>query len=201
MKKITVYDFDKTLTKKDTLLGFFLFNEERSLLLNIKKMRYFIFMVLTKFKFISNTRLKEFGIKLFLSNLTTKELEYKYDNYKNEIEYNFLFEKTDFSLNEIYIVSASFEEYLKPIFPANVKIIASKLKYEDSKVVGLEFNCYEKDKITALKKVSINKIDTFYTDSISDLPLVNISEKTVLIKSEKQIICRNSEEFIKEIKN
>ena len=201
MKKITVYDFDKTLTKKDTLLGFFLFNEERSLLLNIKKMRYFIFMVLTKFKFISNTRLKEFGIKLFLSNLTTKELEYKYDNYKNEIEYNFLFKKTDFSLNEIYIVSASFEEYLKPIFPANVKIIASKLKYEDSKVVGQEFNCYEKDKITALKKVSINKIDTFYTDSISDLPLVNISEKTVLIKSEKQIICRNSEEFIKEIKN
>lgn len=31
MKKIIVYDFDKTLTENDTLLGFFIFNENRNI--------------------------------------------------------------------------------------------------------------------------------------------------------------------------
>jgi phosphoserine phosphatase len=201
MRKILVYDFDKTLTKKDTLFGFFIFNKKKNFTLLLKIIRYFIFMVLAKFKFITNTQLKEFGIELFLSNVTKEEMKYKFDNYKDKIEYNFLFNKTDFTSEEIYIVSASFEEYLKPIFPKNVKIIASKLKYHNDNIAGIDFNCYEKNKINALKEISISKIDIFYTDSISDLPLVKISDKTVLIKNDKEIICKNSEEFIKEIRN
>lgn len=200
MSKIVVYDFDKTLTKRDTLFGFFVFNEKYNISFFLKTFLYFCLMVLSKFKIISNFKLKDMGIKLFLKNLKKEDLNYKIKNYKEKIEYNFLYEKVDFSENNIYIISASFEDYLREIFPKNINVIGSKLKIDSLGIKGLEFNCYGKNKVEILKEMGIDKIDIFYTDSMSDLPLVNISEETILIKDNNEIICNSSEEFIKEIK-
>lgn len=195
MSKIIVYDFDKTLTKKDTLFGFFRFNSKRNLSYIFKILIYIFLMVLTKFKIISNDRLKDLGIKLFLKNLTKEELDFKFENYGKTIEYNFLFKETNFETSDdIYIISASFEEYLKPIFSKNIKIIGSKINIEKNQ---LEFNCYAENKILALNNQEINHIDIFYTDSISDLPLAKLAKKIMLIKNDKMIECNNIEDFIK----
>jgi len=200
MKKIIVYDFDKTLTENDTLLDFFIFNEKRNLFFIIKFMLYLSFMVMSKFKIISNHKLKDFGIQIFLKNLPKEELEYKFFNFKDGIKYNFLFNNTDFTSDNIYIVSASFVEYLKPIFPNNVKVLASNIAYKNNTPYKLNFNCYGLNKIKILQKEGIDKIDVFYTDSISDLPLVKISKKTILIKDAKEIECIDTNDFVIKVK-
>jgi len=50
---IVVYDFDKTLTYKDTLFGFFLEFSKNPL----KIVSYISLMILAKFGFISNDRI------------------------------------------------------------------------------------------------------------------------------------------------
>lgn len=198
MSKIIVYDFDKTLTNNDTLLGFLTFNSKKNLLYFLKLFIYFMSMVLTKFKLISNDNLKNIGVILFIKNLTNNELQFKYNNYFKYIDFNFLFKETNFSeLDNTYIISASFEEYLKPIFPVNIKVIGSRIDKNRSK---LEFNCYGKNKIIALKSENINHIDIFYTDSISDLPLVKIAKKTILIKNNLTIECNSIEDFLRNVK-
>lgn len=157
-------------------------------------------MISGKLKIISNDKLKSVGISLFLKNLTNEDLQYKILHYKDNIKYNFLYEKTDFTASDIYIVSASFQEYLEPIFPKNVKILASTMIYKDNNVEGLEFNCYGKNKIKILQDININEIDIFYTDSISDLPLVKISKKTILIKNNTEYECSDINDFIRKAK-
>lgn len=195
---IVVYDFDKTLTQKDTLFDFFKFNNKKKFLFFLKTLIYFSSMVLTKFKLISNDTLKNIGIKLFLKNLNEEEINYKFFNYYKTIKYNFLFNQTDFkTIDKCYIISASFENYLKPIFPQNVEIIGSTINKDNS---NLTFNCYAKNKIIALKKLGIDEIDIFYTDSLSDLPLVKLSKKTILVKNDKLIECNTVEDFIRNVK-
>ena len=92
-KKIIVYDFDKTLTKKDTLFGFFIFDAKKNIGFYFKVLCYFLFMILVKTSFISNRSLKNVGIKLFLSNLGKEQIRCKFLNYKSQISFNFLFKK------------------------------------------------------------------------------------------------------------
>ena len=197
MSKVIVYDFDKTLTTHDTLFGFFIFNEEIGFLFYIKSVVYIFLMVLAKLNFISNQLLKEKGIHLFLSKLPHEKLKYKFENYHEKITYNFLFKKINFkSSKNTYVVSASFKQYLDPIFPKNVKVIGSSLhgSHGDFK---LKFNCYGDNKLTALKDSGIGKIDVLYTDSISDLSLASISNTIIVIKNNQEIVCHNLNEFKK----
>ena len=185
-----VYDFDKTLTYKDTLLDFFLEFSKNP----FKILFYFLLMVFAKLKLISNDSLKKWGVKLFLKGVSKEKLEQKAEDYAKKIKTNTVYKEIDFK-NRVLIVSASFEEYLKPLFPANVQIVASKLEYENNKVKGLLFNCYSKNKKTALKQLNILKINTLFTDSYSDVSLAEISEKTVVVKGDKIFVCNNLAEY------
>jgi phosphoserine phosphatase len=151
-------------------------------------------MILTKFKLISNDALKEGGVKLFLKGKSKDEVERVAKNYAKTIKTNKVYKEMSFE-DRVLIVSASFEEYLKPLFPKNVEIVASKLKYKDNKVEGVLFNCYSKKKIDALKQKSVEEIDRFYTDSYSDKPLAKISKEIVLVRGDNQTICHSLKEF------
>jgi len=197
MKKIVVFDFDKTLTYVDTILPFFKFCAKKDIKYPFKLGSYYALMVLAKFGYISNFKLKDIGIKLFLKNLDKNKFERLSKDFKNHVKLNTLYYETDFSDKNIqyYIISASFENYLKHFFPSNVKIIGSKIKFENNKPVGLLFNCYKQAKLKALKKEGINQIDIFYTDSFSDYPLAKISDKVVIVDKDKKFMCRDFEEF------
>jgi phosphoserine phosphatase len=195
---IIVYDFDKTLTDRDTLFGFYKFQAFKSVFYYCKILIYFACMLLAKIKLISNDRLKNIGIQLFLKNLSDEEFKSKCENYKHAIAYNFLYENTNFSkLENTYIISASFEDYIKPIFPKHIQVVGSKLNPIQC---TLSFNCYGQNKVAALAKFDIREIDIFYTDSISDLPLVKMAKKTILVKKNKLIECRTINEFIRNAK-
>ena len=64
--KIIVFDFDKTLSYSDTLFGFFSSAGKKNIAHPFKIVIYLFTMLLTKFKILSNTYMKNIGIILFL---------------------------------------------------------------------------------------------------------------------------------------
>jgi hypothetical protein len=196
-KKIIVFDFDKTLTYKDTLIGYYIFVSNKNYLFIFKMFIYLFYMVLAKIKFVSNDKLKMKGVNLFLKGQNIMKLKQKSIEYSEKIILNKLYFNYDFkNLNErIIIVSASFQDYIYSLFPENVNVIGSKLKIKDNKVIHLDFNCYSERKVEILMKKGILEIDILYTDSISDLPLANISKKIILVKKDITKIFFSIEKF------
>ena len=197
MKEIVVYDFDKTLTYKDTIFGFFKAVANRDIFYFPKLFVYFSFMVFAKLGFISNTTLKEYGIKLFLKGVSKTTLDKKATLYAKTIKTNSLYRKViDRDEDEdIYIISASFSEYISKLFKKNIKIISSKIIYKDNKVEKLGFNCYKDSKIEALKEQGITRIDRFYTDSMADFEVAKISKRIFVVKGDEVTEVRDIEEF------
>ncbi len=195
-EKIIVYDFDKTLTYKDTLFGFF-YASIKNPLLDFPKLTIYIgSMVLAKFKVISNSLLKEIGVELFLKGKSSHDITLLSQKYARLIPFNNLYETLHVdSQNDYFIISASFEEYLYPLFSKDVHIIGSVLSYDGDKVSGLKFNCYKEKKVLALKQRGIEEIDLLYTDSYSDLALAKISKKIVIVDGDKLIEVGNIDEF------
>ena len=65
-KKLIVFDFDKTLTWKDTNLGFFTFAGKRKPFFPIRLLIYIGLKILRKLRLISNVKLKNMGLQLFI---------------------------------------------------------------------------------------------------------------------------------------
>ena len=84
-KKIIVFDFDKTLTKNDTIFGFYLYVTKKNLLFPFKIVLYVIIILLSKLKLINNTSLKKLGVLFFLSGLDIDFLKDKSKSYIPQI--------------------------------------------------------------------------------------------------------------------
>ncbi len=197
-KSVVVYDFDKTLTYSDTLLGFFSYVGKRRRLFLPKLTVYLFSMVAAKIGWISNTKLKERGVALFLKGVTVAELEKYAQEYSRTIVPNRLYhELTSHEAQECVciVVSASFEAYLKPLFEEPVRVVGSSLRYREGCVDGLAFNCYREDKVKALHEAGIFKIDRLYTDSMSDYALAKIAEKIVIVDGDTLTECADITEF------
>jgi len=190
---IVVYDFDKTLTYKDTLFGFFKSFSKNPL----KIILYFIAMVLAKFKVISNSALKKFGVFLFIRGKDKDEVQRVSKEYAKSIKTNKIYDEVETisQKNRVLIVSASFEDYLKELFSKRVQIVASKLEYKDNKVSSVLFNCYSKSKLEVLKQMGVLKIDRFFTDSYSDKALAEISQEIVIVNKDDTMVCKDIDEF------
>lgn len=187
-----VFDFDKTLTYRDTLFGFYKAVNQNNLIFSIKRILLLIVAILYKIKLIDNNTLKKFGVFLFLKGIDKNIIKQKSKEYSSKIKLNKIYNR-DFqlyNLDDIILVSASFEDYLKPIFP-NVKILSSKLEYTtNGKVKGLKINLYSSAKNKELLKNGIDHIDILYTDSYSDKPLMEISDKVFIIKEGKKSLVK-----------
>ena len=194
--RVIVFDFDKTLTYKDTLLGFFLYCSSKNLLFPFKVFCFFFLMVCAKLKMTSNFKLKEYGIRFFLYGQHRSNIHKKSSEYAKKISFNDLFKNFNFNTDlAIYVSSASFEEYLKMIFPDNVKILASQLTYDNDRVSGLKFNCYRENKKRVLAEKDVHEIDVLYTDSYNDYSLAMISKKIMIVKKDRLIELNNIESF------
>jgi phosphoserine phosphatase len=198
-KEVIVYDFDKTLTYQDTLFGFFQEAGRVRRFYYIKRSLYFIAMVFAKLSLIDNDTLKRFGVVLFLKGKEIKFLQDIIISYQPKISFNRLYQKiterSESDIYDIYIVSASFEEYLEGLFPPYVKIVGSKLLYENDKIIGIARNCYKGEKVKALYDIGIKKIDLLYTDSFSDYPLAEIARKIVIVRGDELYECKDINDF------
>ncbi len=182
MKKINVYDFDGTIYNGDSTVDFFFYviKNKKSL---IKYVPIILFSFILKFFNIIST--KKFKEKFFSFmkeiddiNKLTKQFWKEKENKVNK----FFIENLQKQEN-IYIISASPEFLIKPYVSKfkNIELIATKMN-KDGKIIGE--NCKGKEKINRLKKVEKEfEIENFYTDSLADLPLIEISKNSYYVNN------------------
>lgn len=194
---IVVFDFDKTLTYRDTLLSFYIHTSKKNFKFPIKLSYYIGLMILFKLKIISNDYLKIKGFNLFLRGLKDDYIENKAKNFASKIDYNHLYKTFNFNTKDkkIIIISASYEIYLKHIFSKNVKVFGSKFISVKGITSEFSFNCYSTNKNHILQKNNVNYIRTFYTDSYSDVSLARISKQIIIVNNDKLIRCKDINEF------
>jgi phosphatidylglycerophosphatase C len=182
---ITVYDFDKTLTYDDTTMMFLFYC--CNTLKQRKVMKFFIviFAVLHKIRVLNNNKFKSLSYGLVFKGKKKQTIINiaKAFAEKNSDIFNSLGQRVWANLGEQdYIVTASPKCYVELYFPKMI-VIGTTFSFDDDEIFrGLKVNCYGKNKVIALKKVGVLKIDEFYTDSFSDMPLMKISKSVFLVE-------------------
>ena len=188
---IDVYDFDKTIYDGDSSIDFYLYCLKRK-----KSIVFFLpIQLFAAILYILGLKEKEYFKEKFFSFLK------KIDNIDEYIE--------DFwgkNINKIkrwyleinkksdVIISASPEFLLKPIEKRlKVKVIATKI---NKKTGALESkNCYGKEKSLRLSdEIKNKKICKFYSDSMSDKPLMDIAENAYLVNKDTLYDLSNDKE-------
>ncbi len=194
MAPVVVFDFDRTLTQVDTVLGFYRHCHSRSPLLPLKLAAFLSSAATMKAGLIGPDRLKDLGVRLFLSGLEREEVERSGHEYANGIELNRIYHEEFVKHEHAIVLSASFREYLTPVFPDST-VIASEIRYVEGKAAGVLLHCHGDRKVAMLRDLGIDRIDSFYTDSVDDLPVARISNVTFLVRRERLIECRSEEEL------
>jgi phosphoserine phosphatase len=193
---IVVFDFDRTLTYRDTLLGFYVACSRKDAARFIKLAFYLILMAAHKFKVVSNHRLKQCGVHLFLKGKSKEFINECAEVYSGKISLNMVHATEFGKYKKPYVISASFAEYLKPLFP-EATIICSEIEFNNNNVKCLKKNCHGVAKYQIVSDMGIRHIDKLYTDSASDLPLARISGEIYLVKGDRIIKCQNLQDFIR----
>lgn len=182
--EVTVLDFDGTIYKGDSSIDFYLY----SLRKDPSIIRFLPYQIkggiLYLMGIIEKTKFKEMYFS-FLSGIDGEKMaETFWQSHEDKIYKWYLARKSKYDI----IISASPEFLLRPICNklGIEHLIASKV----DRLTGrfLRENCYGEEKVVRLKEeYKIEKIDYFFSDSESDLPLVRIAKKAYLIKKGKVV--------------
>ncbi len=183
-RTIAFFDFDGTVTTKDSLLEFIKYSKGKTRF-------YFGFILYSpvliayKLKIISNQRAKEIMLRYFYGEMPVE----KFDNYCNRFSREILpalirskalaeIKKFKEKGAEVVIVSASPEYWLKYwCDDMGLKCIATRLIVEDNRITGKidGINCYGAEKVTRIRqKYDLNIFSAVYCygDTPGDKPML-----------------------------
>jgi hypothetical protein len=194
--KIFIYDLDNTLINCNSFIYFILYiAKHNKLLFSIKitiLLIIYIFHILLKKKFMTFT--KSLFIKILFIGLKKKEILLVCQKLVQEVLLNSLNKKLYSNIkkiknkNKLFLITASPNIYVE-IFAKELKInnvFSTNISLKNKtfgNIIGK--NCYadEKKKIILKNIKNFKKLRSyFYTDCISDAPLMNICSKSFLIK-------------------
>ena len=191
MEKLAIFDVDYTITNKETLMEFykFMIKKDRRILRHLPK--NFIAVLCYVLKIFDARKAKEYFISFIdgIDNVKMQELVKEFYEeklskifYKDAIDTLVKLKEQGF---KIYLISASAEFYLKELY--NIKevdmVIGTKFKMENNlhkrHIEGA--NCKGEEKVKrlfeVLEKENIEvdfKSSYMFSDSLSDLPLLNL---------------------------
>lgn len=189
-KKIAVFDFDGTITTKDTLLEFIKFNKGSfpfylGFVLNLP------YLVAFKLKIISNQLAKEKVLKFFFHNTPVPVFEKECASFSKKVLPGLIRQK---ALEEIkrlqkesvtvVIVSASPQDWIKNwADEIGALLIASQLEIENGKITGKLSgkNCHGNEKVKRICEtfdLSNHEIVAAYGDSSGDKPMMALAEQS-----------------------
>lgn len=182
---MNVYDFDKTIYDGDSTVDFYFYSIKRQPNL-LKFLPYQAWAFLKYlFGFITKTQFKEKFFKVF-SGIENIDVYINDFWSKNKHKIKKWYKATH--LNDDVVISASPEFLLEPICKElNIKkLIASKVDKKTGNYSGE--NCYGEEKPKRFYEVYPNeKINVFYSDSLSDTPLKEISKSAFIVQKENLI--------------
>jgi HAD superfamily hydrolase (TIGR01490 family) len=191
MKKTTIaiFDFDGTITRKDTLLEFIKFTKGRWLFY-VSFMIFSPLLVAMKLKLLPNWQVKQWLFTFLYKGVSIEKFD------KWGVEFSAMIDKVLRSKamevlklhqeegNKVIIISASVENWIAPW--ANNKgidtILATKIETNNGLLTGrfLSENCYGQEKVNRFLEIFPDRSDYYlvaYGDSRGDKELMEFADK------------------------
>lgn len=189
MAKLVVFDFDGTITRKDTMLALARYGCGTAGYL-VRMGILFPWLVLHVLGLYSNQKTKERFLKLFFGGMPLEDFGSLCFSFNKDELNKLIYPAALASIEEyrkagdrVLIITASAENWVKPWCDAcQVECIGSKLETKDGKLTGrlLGKNCYGEEKVRRLLEVADPKMyDEFivYGDSRGDYALGQIATR------------------------
>ena len=165
MKKLYCFDFDGTLTKRDTLFAFLKFYDCRRFF--ISYLKHLPLFIMSKLKIANTERVKKSFISSVLKGESQEKIQQKAQQFFNENYPKIIRENTlefiqniDRENTESYIVTASLDIWVQP-FAAHLgmHLIATEARFEGGVYSGnfKTKNCTGEEKVKRIKKAIENK--------------------------------------------
>ncbi len=188
-RRIAAFDFDGTLTKKDTLIEFIRFTHG-SFRLYLGILFISPFIIASKFKIYNSGKAKQRMFSLFYKKMPYSKFNELGERFATNIEYFFRSEVLDNAHKHIqkghtvYVITASIEEWVKPWCNNHNlnNIIATRIEIDSKGLLSGKFitpNCTGKEKINKLLEIEPQRSEYIlyaYGDSNGDKELFSISD-------------------------
>jgi len=189
MKSISFFDFDGTITKKDSLVEFIQFSlSKRIYYTGLFKLS--LVLIAYTFKIIPNYVAKEIFLSHFFVGWNEKDFQNIADEYAvtqiDKIVRPIAIKKIQWHKKQghkVVIVSASIESWLKKWCEKNnIDLIATRLEVQDKKITGkfATKNCYGMEKVNRIqKKYKLSEYECIYAygDSRGDKEMLELANK------------------------
>jgi HAD superfamily hydrolase (TIGR01490 family) len=187
MKKIYAFDFDGTLTTKDTLIEFIRY-AKGSMALGLGFMRYAHLLVLMKLGLYPNYKAKQKVFAHFFKDTTIDDFNALCKAFAASSTHLLRHEGVA-AINkaikegaEVVIVSASIDNWVQPFFP-QVKVLGTQVEVIDGKLTGrfLSKNCYGQEKVNRILTLYPNRQEyylTAYGDSRGDKEMLAFADES-----------------------
>jgi len=185
---LALFDFDGTLTKKDSLNEFLKYSVDTQTYLQ-NMLRFGPFFILWQLKFMSNSTAKQHLLKIFFKDMDKNEFEKlakefsltKIDSILREDRFKILQEHKQ-NGDRVIIVSASLQSWLQPWCDKNkIELLCTQIEFIDGKVTG-KFstpNCHGFEKVNRIKEfLDLDIYETIYAygDSSGDVQMLDIAD-------------------------
>ena len=194
MKVIAAFDFDGTITKKDTLLEFIKFSRGKWRFYG-GFLLFLPLLVAMKLKIYPNWEVKQRFFSYFFKGVSIEMFNHWGKGFALEIEKvlrHQAIEKLDFHKKQgdkIVIISASIENWIRPwAEKANIDtIIATKIKTDKNGLLTGRFltkNCYGQEKVNRLLAIFPDRSNyklIAYGDSSGDRELLQFADEGFLL--------------------
>ncbi len=188
-KIIVFFDFDGTITSKDTMIEFLKFYRGKfRFYVGLFLLLPVIFLYLLKI--ISNEKAKELVLSFFLEGDSKDDFESISRMFSLEIIPKIVKKEAIERIrwhkqngHKVVVVSASIENWIKPWCDENnLELIATRVEIKDGRLTGrlLTRNCYGEEKVRRIKE--IYNLDDYnevyvYGDSKGDIPMLNLASE------------------------
>lgn len=178
-----VFDFDKTLTYRDTTLPFLAFglSPMPSMFCHFL---FYALALLVKLKILDVLTLKQLMVKWRFKGYDDHEWKLHCKAFSAVINANSIYHKTNWNESNLVVASASFKEVLLHLFPSSVLVIGSEVEIE--KQINITKHAMGEQKAELLRAEGIESFDRLYTDSLADLPLMKMAREVIWVQGDQQ---------------
>lgn len=193
-RRIAVFDFDGTLTRKDSFLEFIRFTQKPFRILT-----GFIFyaplLMLMKMHLYPNWKAKQQVFSFFFKGWEYSRFKKAGESFSSVIDTMqnprgmVLLRLEQQAASDIYVVSASIEEWLSPWCSSHgIKLVLStQIEVREGKLTGnfLTKNCYGKEKVARLIEIEPYRDEYVlyaYGDSPGDVEMLQFADYGIMVK-------------------
>ena len=189
---IYAFDFDGTLTKRDTLIEFIRYVKGNKEFI-IGFLKHLHLLIMMKVGIMPNWKTKRIIFQYFFGGMPLETFNQYCENFAKE-KSSLLRKKGMAAVNkavmdgdQVVIISASVENWVKPFFKSIagsgfIRIIGTQVQDTDGKLTGyfLTKNCYGQEKVRRLLEQYPNRREyklVAYGDSRGDIPLLDFADE------------------------